>query len=73
MFVVVGGASRQPGYASIGEWVLLLLATIDFSSWGGFGPVLDDGLGDLRGGCNPGVLVRLRHISGVFRCLLCRY
>jgi len=59
VFVVVGRASRQRGHIS--EW-LLLLATIDFSSWCRRSPVLDDGLGALRGGCNPGV-VRLRHIS----------
>jgi len=68
MFVIVGRAARQRGH--IGEWLLLLLATIDFSSWCRRGPVLDDGLGALRGGCNPGV-VRLRHISRVFRCF-CR-
>lgn len=58
VFVVVGRAPRQRGH--IGEW-LLLLATIDFSSWCRCSPVLDDGLGALRGGCDPGVM-RLRHI-----------
>jgi len=68
VFVVVGRAPRQRGDS--GEWLLLLLATIDFSSWGGPSFVFEDGLGDLRGGCNPGVVGRLRHS---FRRLLCRY
>src|SRR5205807_10163075 len=76
VFVVVGRASRQRGYIS--EWLFLrLLVVVEFISRRGLSLVLDDGLGALRGGCDPGVVrflgCNLRHISLVFRSLPYRY
>ena len=62
----------------LSRWLFLrLLVVVEFISRRGLSLVLDDGLGALRGGCDPGVVrflgCNLRHISLVFRSLPYRY